>query len=212
MPEVGASAAPLVYEFLPRSGHREMPWRNGGGSTLEVVRYPSSTDGGSLEWRVSVARIDRSGPFSELPGVDRVIMPIGKAGVSLRLDGRETVLDPWQQLAFPAEVAVRAELRSAATRCLNLMTRRGGPEGRITVLSGREACVVSLRTREQAVLVAVSDCATFHDRGHGADPAVKLRAMDAVRIVGPGAFSVRGAGPVAVVRIGLAAHQFAGGG
>jgi environmental stress-induced protein Ves len=211
MREVSASATPLVYEFLPRSGHREMPWRNGGGSTLEVVRYPSSTDGGPLEWRVSVARIDRPGPFSELP-VDRVIMPIGEAGMSLHLDGKETVLDPWQQIAFPGEVAVRAELRSASTRCLNLMTWRGGFEGGITVLSGREADAVSLGMGEQAVVVAVSGCAAFHDGGHGANPAMELGAMDAVRAVGPGAFSVGGAGPVAVVRIGRAAHQLAGGG
>jgi environmental stress-induced protein Ves len=196
----GAGAA--SYQTLPWGGHREMPWRNHGGSTLEVARVPSSEARGPLEWRVSVARIVRAGPFSKLPGIDRIIMPIGDAGLSLFIDRVKTVLDPWQHLAFPGEAAVFAEVLGGPTPCLNLMTRRGGPDGAVTMLPGRNGEPVRLGTGDQAVVVAVSGSASVHDHAYGDVTVVGLRPMDAVLATGPGTFEVSAEGPVAVVTVG----------
>jgi len=43
------------------------PWKNGGGTTQSLVCWPSPSD---WVFRMSVARIDSDGPFSEFKGVD----------------------------------------------------------------------------------------------------------------------------------------------
>ena len=44
------------------------PWKNGGGTTQSLICWPSPS-----QWvfRMSVARIDSDGPFSEFMGVER---------------------------------------------------------------------------------------------------------------------------------------------
>ncbi len=39
-----------------------MPWKNGGGSTLELLQEPAA-DGG-FHWRLSIADVATPGPFS----------------------------------------------------------------------------------------------------------------------------------------------------
>ena len=58
-----------------------MPWRNGRGSTLEIAREPAT--GEDFAWRLSLADIDRDGPFSPYPGYRRAIALV--AGNTLRL-------------------------------------------------------------------------------------------------------------------------------
>jgi environmental stress-induced protein Ves len=50
-------------------GHAsEQTWRNGGGSTRELLAWPEATD---WQARISVAEITRDGPFSAFAGVQR---------------------------------------------------------------------------------------------------------------------------------------------
>ena len=49
------------------------PWKNGGGSTRELVCWPPGAGTDAFGWRVSVARIAAAGPFSAFAGVDRQI-------------------------------------------------------------------------------------------------------------------------------------------
>ncbi len=57
------------------------PWKNGGGVTREGLRVPPSGD--PFIWRVSVAQIDRSGPFSDFAGYDRTMVLLRGNGVDL---------------------------------------------------------------------------------------------------------------------------------
>ena len=43
-----------------------MPWRNGGGTTSEIVVEPGP--GGRFHFRLSIADVEASGPFSGFPG------------------------------------------------------------------------------------------------------------------------------------------------
>lgn len=45
-----------------------LPWRNGSGTTREIVRVGRDDD---FRWRASIARVDASGPFSAYPGCRR---------------------------------------------------------------------------------------------------------------------------------------------
>ena len=42
-----------------------MPWKNGGGETTEIAVSPEAAGLDRFDWRVSMARVARNGPFSE---------------------------------------------------------------------------------------------------------------------------------------------------
>jgi environmental stress-induced protein Ves len=103
-----------------------MPWKNGGGSTRELARHPSM---GEFEWRLSVADVIASGPFSEFPGVDRIIVLLSGSGMDLavadRADGALVALrQPYGRHEFAGESVVSASLVDGPTTDLNLMVRR----------------------------------------------------------------------------------------
>src|SRR5471032_1207144 len=104
---------------------RAAPWKNGGGSTTEIAVSPTGVGFDDFDWRISLATITASGPFSRFPGIDRSLMLVDGEAVSLTLDGaRKVVLKAGQpMLWFPGEAAVSAEVAGATTD-FNVMTRR----------------------------------------------------------------------------------------
>ncbi len=117
------------------------PWKNGGGATRELACWPPGAGMDAFDWRVSVASVAASGPFSAYPGVDRQIMLLAGDGFHLQAPGGalEQRLDqPWQPLAFAGELAVQCRLLGGASTDFNLMLRRGRWQGQLQVL--RQAC------------------------------------------------------------------------
>jgi uncharacterized protein len=95
-------------------------WKNGGGRTRELA----VDAGADWRWRVSLAEIDRDGPFSAYPGVERWFAVVDGAGVELTLDGTPLVLRPHDPpLVFDGAAAPGCRLLAGATRDLNLMLR-----------------------------------------------------------------------------------------
>ncbi len=102
--------------------HRRVPWKNGLGLTYEVAR---SSEGDDFDWRVSFAAVERSGPFSSFPGIDRIITLAAGSRLALTMpDGGVQVLRPFEPFAFPGEAEVVGR-PSGPTMNLNVMTRRG---------------------------------------------------------------------------------------
>ena len=89
-------------------------WKNGLGQTREIAIQPS-LDGGGFLWRVSIAEVNTSAPFSAFPGVDRVIALLAGAGFSMTLDD------------------VHVQLADGPTRDFNLMVRRSLAHGELQV-------------------------------------------------------------------------------
>lgn len=105
---------------IPRAAQRDEPWANGAGTTTVIVREPDSTD-----WRVriSVARVEQDGPFSELPGTQRSLVPLD-APMTLRFpDGAETTARRMQVAQFAGSPAPYGALPDGPTRDFNLMLR-----------------------------------------------------------------------------------------
>lgn len=99
----------------------EVPWKNGGGITRELV----VEGGATFDWRLSAATIDSDGPFSDFPGVDRVLVLLRGNGVVLEIDGAEVRLaSPGDGVEFAGEARVASRLVDGPTVDLNLMTRR----------------------------------------------------------------------------------------
>jgi len=97
------------------------PWRNGGGSTRELLAWPPGDD---WQLRISVADIETDGPFSAYPGVERWFTVLQGAGVELTLDGAPQRLHRGDApLQFAGQAVVGCRLLDGATRDLNLMLR-----------------------------------------------------------------------------------------
>ncbi|HEU4404651.1 MAG TPA: HutD family protein [Polyangiaceae bacterium] len=111
------------------------PWKNGGGTTREIAAMPPGSGPAGFVWRVSVAEIERAGPFSAFPGVDRQIVLLAGAGVRLRGGAVDHRLDrPLEPFAFVGEAPIEAELLGGASRDLNVMTRRGAARADLQIL------------------------------------------------------------------------------
>jgi len=123
--------------LLGPADYRVMPWKNGGGSTTELLIHPpgATLEGGFL-WRLSTAEVAVSGPFSPFPGVDRTLMLL--AGGGLELDhgghGLQRLERPLEPVSFPGEWPTFGRLQDGPCRDFNVMTARGGARHGLTVL------------------------------------------------------------------------------
>ena len=59
--------------ILRAGSHRRMPWKNGGGITTEVAISPPEATVNDFDWRISMAKVLASGPFSTFANIDRVL-------------------------------------------------------------------------------------------------------------------------------------------
>ncbi|MBN8943415.1 MAG: HutD family protein [Rhizobiales bacterium] len=107
--------------------YRRMPWKNGGGETTEIIVQPTGASLDDFDWRVSMARVGSSGPFSAFPSVDRTLCILSGRGIDLTIAGRGAVrLDrDAAPLSFPGDVPAGADLVDGPVEDLNAMTRRG---------------------------------------------------------------------------------------
>lgn len=114
-------AHPHAPRWLPLAGATAQAWRNGGGTTRELLAQPA---GGDWHWRISVAEVTAHGPFSAYPGVQRWFAVLRGEGVVLSLDGDTVPLHPGDApLAFDGASAPRCALLQGPTQDLNLMLR-----------------------------------------------------------------------------------------
>lgn len=131
----------------------ETPWANGSGITRELLR-----DGAAPEpwnWRLSVATVSEPGPFSSLPGIDRILVSLGDVPLSLSIDGRAQQAQPGQPISFAGESDV-ASVGSVATRDVNVMVRRTTTFAEVQVLEAGDP-VVRAPDSELTAYVALTD-------------------------------------------------------
>jgi len=147
------------------------PWKNGGGITHEAIRVPQSGD--PYRWRVSVAHIDRSGPFSDFAAYNRIMVLLRGSGVALRFaNGEEKLLLHVGDLAeFDGALATQCQLTNGPCVDLNLMVAKsllGGVHAdvRAEVLSLHEALPLPA-AHGRATLIFPIDAAVLLRAGAG---------------------------------------------
>ncbi|HEX2656480.1 MAG TPA: HutD family protein [Xanthobacteraceae bacterium] len=111
---------------LRSADYRRMPWKNGGGETIEMVAFPAHASLDAFDWRLSMAHVAQPGPFSPFPGIDRSLSIIAGAGIELTIENETPItLDRTSApFRFAGERHVFCTLRDGATDDLNVMTRR----------------------------------------------------------------------------------------
>lgn len=110
----------MSYRHFPASLYETMPWKNGGGSTSEIFRYPKNQD--AWQWRISVAEVASDGAFSLFPGCQRSLTLLSGAGMQLHFEDRTVALmPPHASLYFSGEQKISAELVDGATTDFNVI-------------------------------------------------------------------------------------------
>lgn len=112
---------------------KEMPWKNGGGITTELFRIPDG-DGGFL-LRISRARVEKDGPFSFFPDVDRKLLILEGEGCRLIFPDKEEVLQKGRVLEFKGEDSIDCKLLKGPFVDFNIMIARKYGEAKATISS-----------------------------------------------------------------------------
>ena len=119
-----------MTRHLTRASYTEMPWANGRGTTIEVLRKDSVA---GLLWRFSMATVAEDGPFSKFLDIERNLTVIDGPGFDL-FGGIGFRADPFRPVAFPGDIAVSARNVTGIAVDFNVMTRRNLPKPVVEVL------------------------------------------------------------------------------
>jgi uncharacterized protein len=115
----------MVWKLITANSLPSMPWKNGGGTTREVLKFPVSSTIENFDWRISLAAVATSGPFSIFPEVDRTMIVTDGPGIVLNdKDERIALRRSDEPFYFSGEIPYRASLIDGPIADLNVMTRR----------------------------------------------------------------------------------------
>jgi environmental stress-induced protein Ves len=113
----------MAYRYFPHTAFVSMPWKNGGGSTREILRVPEGSD--DWQWRLSIADIAADGPFSAFPGCERSLTLLEGAGMRLQFADRHCDLrPPFAACRFAGEETPECVLFDGPTVDFNAIWRR----------------------------------------------------------------------------------------
>jgi environmental stress-induced protein Ves len=111
-----------------------MPWKNGLGTTTEIAVHPPGAGLDDFTWRLSIADLGASGPFSTFAGCDRILVQIEGAPITLSHEGADEhhlrLLSPHR---FAGELATYCTLDMPPARDLNVMVRRDRASADVSV-------------------------------------------------------------------------------
>lgn len=158
----------MDWTHLTPADGRLMPWKNGGGTTLELaVDPPGATLETGFRWRLSSAEVGVSGPFSPFPGLERWLLLLEGAGLDLDFGprGRVRLDDPRTPLRFSGDWPAAATLVDGPCRDLNLMVDPKAFRARMTALDLDAPAALPLGSALTLLLVA---------RGTASVPALGL--------------------------------------
>ena len=162
----------MTVPILEYASLAPRPWRNGRGVTRILFDDADASD--AWTWRISIAEITGTQPYSAYPGVRRGQVALGPGAVDLTIGGRELTLAVEDVIEFDGEAEVSATPHEAGFLDLNVMTRRDAWESSVQVV---EASEMSAEPGGPTVLVALD--------AHGALDGHPLARLDAA-VLEPG--------------------------
>jgi environmental stress-induced protein Ves len=107
-----------MITLLDPAHYRRTPWKNGGGSTIDIA------DKGDI-WRFGRTPITTSGPFSDYTGFDRLQVLVAGRGLVLETpDGEIDVRTPFRPVRFAGETPIKSRLEAGPVEVVNLIGAR----------------------------------------------------------------------------------------
>ncbi len=172
---------------LGHETYARVPWPNGGGITDDILVDPGSAP----DRRISLATIQRAGPFSDFTGYDRNFVVATGAGVALHHAGAApVVLDRiGMTAAFRGETPTTCALLAGPVQAFNVFTRRAAARAVVTLhrIAAGDAWSAPLGAGYVFVVSGALDSPAGALRAHDtlavAAGTAELRARDAALVV-----------------------------
>lgn len=116
----------MQLTHLSAADYKRMPWKNGGGTTTELMVEPAGAVA-DYDWRISIAEVARSGPFSDFAGYLRNIMLVEGAGFTLEFEGQtaQPLTRTFQPFCFDGAWRTHCTLVDGPVKDFNLIARQG---------------------------------------------------------------------------------------
>jgi environmental stress-induced protein Ves len=181
----------VIAQLLLARDRVPQPWRNGGGWTTEVLGEPRNPTMDNFAWRISIATIEGDSDFSVFPGIDRHLMPLSPAGLTLEFDAVREQVGQFSSHGFAGEVSVRATGVTETSLDLNLMIRRGSLVGTLVSANIDGPFEIAADPREKVVVIVLEGGAVIDD--------TTVEPLDAAELGATSTLS--GTGVVAIARI-----------
>jgi uncharacterized protein len=148
---------------LAANAYRRERWRNGGGWTREIMRQ-TAVGSDTWDWRLSIAEVEKTGDFSVFPLVDRALVLLEGAGMTMtsKVDDDLDALSvsaPGEMVFFPGERLLHAHLHAGPTRDYNVMWRRDRVSTTVQHVVLQETIELTLLPGERVTLFALSGTA-----------------------------------------------------
>ena len=157
-----------------------VPWKNGGGATREIAVHRDTHLHEDFLWRLSIAAVVRTGPFSRFDGVDRSIAVISGEGMLLHSSGESArVTAGAPPFSFDGETEISSELLGGPTVDLNVMSRRRF--FRHTMRRAQFSGWITVKGTADQTLVVSNGVAELHSQRH-----CNLHPHDTVTDIFPG--------------------------
>jgi environmental stress-induced protein Ves len=172
--------------LIPQSQQRLMRWKNGGGMTCEIQRFPQDSSLDSFDWRVSVATVQQANEFSLFPGIDRSLAILEGKGILLDVAGKAEPqeLTPREPVfRFDGETAIRCTLIGGGIVDFNVMTRRAAFTHTLEQLTITKPTVLSAMGDTALVYVVNGNCRLANETRVHAGDAVLFRGADEERLL-----------------------------
>ena len=151
------------------------PWKNGGGVMADIGVSPENADFDRTDWRVSIAKVERDGPFSNFPGMDRGMVLLSGQRLELHVDSRPPLFvdADGATVSFPGDRPTLGVPIGGPIENLNVMARRGVVDHRICRNSVAGQCVIQTVQGGMTFIHVASGRVTSTD-----EPALCLEAGD----------------------------------
>lgn len=116
---------------------KDMPWKNGLGSTTEIFRLSHENNPEEFYFRISAAPINESASFSLFPGKDRFLMLLEGKGLRLTFDDQSEIIlkSQFDSFEFEGEESPSCELIQGPCLDFNVMTERHWGQSQVTLTS-----------------------------------------------------------------------------
>ncbi|GAA0917021.1 hypothetical protein GCM10009575_006370 [Streptomyces rhizosphaericus] len=121
-PVIGSADTSRVIRMARLEPQR---WANGRGWTREIYRAPVADPLETAAWRLSLADIEDTGPFSPFPGLERHLLSAAPVPLQLSIDGAVHDLCYTQIVSFAGASEVATTTVHGRAQALNLMVRSG---------------------------------------------------------------------------------------
>lgn len=204
-----------MIQTIPYASLKATPWANGGGITRQIAAgkitgsptFGPGSKGDSWDWRISIAEVAKAGPFSPMPGFERILTIIDGELIALSVDGVEHGLEKYRPYRFSGDSETSAALPTGALKDLNVIAKDGIFKGFTTIVELSKKRPHPVFDGQFAILLQGN--ATVADaRGEGntsagepdAGTSLSLKALDTV-VGSEAAPEISGRGFIAVVSI-----------